>query len=58
MVELFTGKMGYIDEQGQWAFPPVNGYCQEFRDGLARIAHYPEVIFVDREGNMLYRFMH
>ena len=58
VVELSTGKMGYIDEQGQWAFPPVNGYCQEFRDGLARIAHYPEVIFMDREGNMLYRFMH
>ena len=57
ITELATLKAGYIDERGRWAFPPVNGYCQEFRDGLARIDLYPEVIFVDREGNVLYRCM-
>lgn len=55
MLEIVTGKMGYIDERGEWAFPPVDGYCQEFRDGLARINLYPDVIFVNREGNELYR---
>jgi len=54
--EIATGKMCYIDERGQWAFPPVNGYCWEFRDGLAWIDLYPDVVFVDRKGNELYRF--
>ena len=56
VLEIATGKMGYIDERGEWAFPPVDGYCQEFRDGLARINLYPDVIFVNREGNELYRY--
>ena len=56
ITEIATGKMGYIDERGEWAFPPVDGYCQEFRDGLARINLYPDVIFVNREGNELYRY--
>ena len=57
VAELAALKEGYIDERGRWAFPPVDGYCQEFRDGLARIDLYPEVIFVDREGKELYRFI-
>ena len=56
VLEIATGKMGYLDERGEWAFPPVDGYCQEFRDGLARISLYPDVIFVNREGNELYRY--
>ncbi len=56
VLEISTRKMGYIDERGEWAFPPVKGYCREFRDGLARIDLYPDVIFVDREGNELYRY--
>lgn len=56
VTEIVTGKMGYIDERGQWAFPPMDGYCREFRDGLARINLYPDVVFVDREGNELYRY--
>lgn len=56
VTEIATLKMGYIDARGQRAFPPVDGYCQEFRDGLARINLYPDVIFVNREGNELYRY--
>jgi hypothetical protein len=56
VLEIATGKMGYIDERGQWAFPPVKGYCREFRDGLAQIDLYPDVVFVDQEGNELYRY--
>lgn len=54
--EIATGKMCYIDERGQWAFPPVDGYCWPFRDGLAQIAMNPDVVFVDREGREIYRF--
>ena len=51
-----TEKWGYIDQSGQWAIPPVDGYCWEFRDGLARINLYPDVLFVDQEGYELYRY--
>ena len=56
ITEISTLKEGYIDERGRWAFRPVNGYCRDFRDGLARIDLYPDVIFVDRKGKELYRF--
>ena len=54
--QALTEKWGYIDQSGQWAIPPVDGYCREFRDGLARINLYPDVLFVDQEGNELYRY--
>ncbi len=56
VLEIATGKEGYIDERGEWAFPPVDGYCREFRDGLARIDLYPDAVFVDREGNTVYLY--
>ena len=56
ITETASLKEGYIDERGQWAFPPVQGYCLDFRDSLAQIILYPDVIFVDREGNEVYRF--
>ena len=56
ITEIATLKMGYIDDRGQWVFPPVEGYCREFRNGLAQIDLYPDVVFVDREGNELYRY--
>lgn len=56
VLEIATGKMGYIDERGAWAFPPVDGFCWDFRDGLAQINLYPDMVFVDREGNELYRY--
>ena len=56
VTEISSLKEGYIDERGRWAFRPVDGYCREFREGLARIDLYPDVIFVDRKGKELYRF--
>lgn len=55
-MELISGKEGYLNEAGQWAFPPVDGACLNFRDGLAMIISYPDVCFVDREGNEIFRF--
>ncbi|MBQ2028620.1 MAG: WG repeat-containing protein, partial [Clostridia bacterium] len=52
-----TGKSGYLDENGQWAFPPVEGHLEPFREGVGCIYKYPDVIFVDREGNELYRYV-
>ena len=51
---------GYIDERGEWAFPPVDGYCEDFRDGLARVWMHTdessEIVFMDRKGKVLYRY--
>jgi len=55
-VEYATGKEGFIDEKGQWAFPPVDGYCREFHGGLGRIEQYPDMVFVDRKGREVYRY--
>ncbi len=60
ITEVSTLLEGYIDERGEWAFPPVDGYCYDFRDGLAPIHmqsdELSEMVFVDREGKILYRY--
>ena len=52
---------GYIDGRGEWAFPPVEGYCGDFRDGLARVTMYSDeaegVVFMNREGKIVYRYV-
>ena len=52
-----TGKSGYLDEHGQWAFPPIEDHLEPFREGVGMIYKYPDVIFIDREGNELYRYV-
>ena len=56
MVEHETLRMGYVDEHGQWAIGPVDGFCEPFREGLGIIHLYPDMLFVDREGNEVYRY--
>ena len=61
ITEVSTLLEGYIDERGEWAFPPVDGYCEDFREGLARVTVYSDeaegVVFMNREGKIVYRYV-
>ena len=61
ITEVSTLLEGYIDERGEWAFPPVDGYCWDFREGLARVTMYSDevegVVFMNREGKIVYQYM-
>lgn len=60
VTELATLKSGYVDERGQWVIQPVNGYCQPFREELAKIDMDGDtgryVIIIDRQGNTVYEY--
>lgn len=60
VTELATLKSGYVDERGQWVIQPVNGYCQPFREELAKIDMDGDtgryVIIIDRQGNRVYEY--
>ncbi|MBR4501807.1 MAG: WG repeat-containing protein [Clostridia bacterium] len=51
-----TDLYGYIDEEGRFVIGPQYTRAYDFSEGLARIYLYPDVVFVDREGNERYRF--
>ena len=49
------GKWGYIDENGQWALPPVYDAAEHFCGGLAMTESGGKLQYIDRDGAAVWK---
>ncbi|MCR5370700.1 MAG: WG repeat-containing protein [Clostridium sp.] len=50
-----NGLWGYIDENAQWAIPPQYQNARNFRDGLAPVIRDGKLMYIDHDGNVVWK---